>query len=366
MKKLRIAEIAPLFERVPPKRYGGTERVVSTLTEELVERGHEVTLFASGDSITSANLVSVYPRSLRETRMDYHNLNDLILLNIGNAYRMQDRFDIIHDHNGIFGLPAADNSITPVVMTLHGPFTMTNRRAYGTLNRPSLVAISRAQAAFAPKSARLAGIVYNGLKMDSYPFSANPENYLLVVGRISMEKGTHIAIEVAQELDIPLIIAAKLDNVDLNYFETYIRPKLTGNVRWIGEVDEKRRNELMKNALCFLHPVTWHEPFGLTLIEAMACGCPIVAFGKGSIPEVVADGVTGFVASDLYEMIEMVRAIDQISRIKCRQYALENFNEKRMADGYERVYAEVLKKGIFNSFSKVDSEIELGHSLGKA
>jgi len=158
-----------------------------------------------------------------------------------------------------------------------------------------------------------------------------------------MEKGVHLAIEVAQYLNLPLIIAAKLDSVDMAYFNEYVGPKLSDNlIKWVGEVDEGERNKLMKNALCFLHPITWEEPFGLTLIEAMACGCPVVAIGKGSVAEIVEDGKTGFVVSDVYEMIEVVKNIDKIRRYTCREYVLANFNSRRMADEYEKIYYKVL------------------------
>ena len=192
-----------------------------------------------------------------------------------------------------------------------------------------------------------AGTVYNGLAMEDYPFSDKDEGYLLFVGRISMEKGVHFAIEVAQYLNLPLTIAAKLESIDMPYFQEYVGPRLSDQIKWVGEVEEEERNKLMSKALCFLHPITWREPFGLTMIEAMACGCPVVAFNKGSIPEIIKDGETGYVVNDVDEMIEAVKKIKSISRAKTRDYALKNFNSKIMAKGYERVYKEVIvhKKG---------------------
>ncbi len=234
---MKIAQIAPLAERIPPKKYGGTERVVHALTEELVQRGHEVTLFASGDSLTSAKRISVYPRSLREAKLkDTYSTNVFTMLNIGVAYYMQEQFYIVHDHNGILGLSTANIARTPVVMTMHGPFTIENRVVYQTLLRPHQVTISRAQGYAVPKLHH-AGTVYNGLPLTHYPFSAEHDNYLLFVGRISLEKGVHYAIETARSLDLPLIIAAKLDDVDVPYYQHYIEPYLSDRVRWIGEVD---------------------------------------------------------------------------------------------------------------------------------
>lgn len=341
---MKIAQIAPIIERVPPKKYGGTERVVHGLTEQLVKMGHEVTLFASGDSITTAKLISVYPKALREAKVsDLYGLNIYTLLNIGLAYEHRRDFDIIHDHTGHLSLPAANVSDVPVVMTMHGPFTLEVRRAFRTLRNPHLVTISRSQSYPAPEL-NYAGNVYNGLRMEHYPFSKDHDGYLLFVGRLSMEKGVHHAIRVAQELDKELIIAAKLDPIDKAYFREYVEPMLSDQIRWIGEVDEEERNKLMSRAYCFLHPVTWREPFGLTLIEAMACGCPVVAFDKGSIPEIIIHGETGFVVPDLETMLDAVANIDNIDRKKCRDHALTNFSDSKMAQGYEEIYKKILNE----------------------
>ncbi len=346
---MRIAQIAPIAERVPPKKYGGTERVIYALTEELVKRGHEVTLFATGDSQTSAKLVSVFPTSLREAKTkDLYGMNTYSSMNNGLAYAMQKEFDVIHDHNPHLGLAAANIATTPVVMTWHGPYNQEMQEYFRLLNRVNLVSISKSQALRA--NLPFAGNVYNGLDMQNYPFSAKPNDYLLFVGRIDVEKGTHIAIDVAVRLKKKLIIAAKLDD-DIphihNYFVRQIKPRLARHkdlVQWVGEVDEPQRNELMKNALCLLHPVTWPEPFGLVLIEAMACGTPVVALNLGSIPEVVEHGKTGFVAKNFGELLEGVRNIGTINRTYCREYALNRFSAKQMAIGYESVYQQVILK----------------------
>lgn len=341
---MRIAQIAPIIERVPPQKYGGTERVVYALTEQLVKRGHDVTLFASGDSQTSAKLISVFPKALREARLlDIYGLNTWTLLNIGLAYKMQGQFDIIHDHTGHIGLPLANISQTPAVITLHGPFTTDNKAMFKVLDRHFLVTISHAQM---PKNLKLTnhlGTVYNGLEMSRYPFSKKDKGYLLFVGRISMEKGVHHAITVAQHLNLPLIIAAKLESFDMPYFQEYVGPRLSDQIRWVGEVDETERNKLMSQALCSLHPVTWAEPFGLTMIEAMACGCPVVAMNKGSIPEIVVDQKTGFIVEDVDEMIEAVQKIRSIRRESCRKHALKNFCAGKMAEGYENIYRRILQ-----------------------
>jgi glycosyltransferase involved in cell wall biosynthesis len=342
---MRIAQIAPLIERVPPVTYGGTERVVHALTEELVRRGHDVTLFASGDSITSAKLRSVYPRALREARLkdSLYGVAHWSLLSTGLAYAAQDEFDVIHDHVVPFSLPIANLATTPVVATMHGAFSLEARRMFQALRGPNIVTISNAQL-FGAADINHAGTVYNGLPMKDYVFSDVPDDYLLYVGRISMEKGVHLAIDVAQALDMPLVIAAKVDVADREYFREYVEPRLSPRIQWIGEVSGEKRNELMSKAKCFLHPVLWREPFGLTLIEAMACGCPVVAFRRGSIPEVIEDGKTGFVVDGVEEMIMAVDSIDSIDRNYCRLYALEQFSEKRMTDGYEEIYRRLTEK----------------------
>lgn len=339
---MKIAQIAPIAERVPPKKYGGTERIVSALTEELLKRGHEVTLFASGDSITHAKLESVFPRGLREAHFkDIYGTNNWTLLNMGLAYELQDDFDIIHDHLAPISVPTANIATTPVVMTMHGPFTADNRRIFQTLRNPYIVTISQSQAYPVP-SMNHAGTVHHGLPMQDYPFGEEPEGYLLIVGRICMEKGTHLAIEVAVQLDRPLIIAAKLESTDRAYFREYVEPRLSDRIRWVGEVDEEERNRLMSKADCLLHPVTWREPFGLVIIEAMACGCPVVGFNRGAVPELIETGKTGFVVEDIEGMIDAVQSIDSISRAACREHALKNFSVERMASEYEEIYANIL------------------------
>ncbi len=346
---MRIAQIAPIIERVPPKKYGGTERVVHALTEELVKRGHDVTLFASGDSQTSAKLVSVYPRSLREARFDeIYGANHLSMLSVGLAYAQHKEFDVIHDHNWTLSLPTANLvKDTSVVMTHHGPFPPHVRRMFEELRGPSVVTISRSQASQVPGINHV-GTVYNGLDLNDYPFSATDDGYLLWVGRFDLEKAPHLAIDVARYLDMPLILAGKLEAMPAyeNYFNEYIRPKLGDGVTWVGEVGEAERNKLMSRAKAFLHPVMWPEPFGLTMIEAMACGAPVIGFGRGSIPEVVKHGVSGFVVDDVEGMISAVENISLIDRFECRAHVLENFSAEKMADGYEDVYYKLLCKNL--------------------
>lgn len=341
--KLRIAQIAPLWNRIPPKEYGGTERVVSVLTEELARRGHDVTLFATEDSITSARLISTYPKSLNEAGIKNPAVaNEIILQHVGTAYKMQSQFDIIHDHIGSI----AGNFVkTPVVVTLHGPITPTKRKLYELFDKPYYVSISKSQIKYFP-NINIAGTVYNGLPMEHYPFKKKDKGYLLFVGRISKLKGVHHAVEVAETLSLPLIIAATLHARDVAYFKKYIKPRLSDKIRWVGEVGEEERNDLMSNALCLLNPITWKEPFGLTMIEAMACGCPVIAFNKGSIPEVIENGKTGFIVNDVGEMISAVKRIKEIRREEARRFSLNTFSAKAMADRYEEIYYSIFESNL--------------------
>ncbi|MBI3342283.1 glycosyltransferase, partial [Candidatus Curtissbacteria bacterium] len=238
---------------------------------------------------------------------------------------------------------------TPTLMTWHGPYDDQITHLFATLSKPYLVSISDSQRQKVPYL-NFVGTVYNGLDMASYPFSARDQGYLLYVGRIDPDKGVHFAMDTAIKLNRKLILAAKLDNKIPHlkkYFQRYIKPRLEKYphlLKWIGEVNEKQRNTLMSHALCFLHPVTWQEPFGLTLIEAMACGCPVVAFNNGSIPEIIKNGKTGYVVENLKEMVNAVKNIEKIKRIDCRNHSLQNFNSQKMAQGYEDVYYQILNR----------------------
>lgn len=265
------------------------------------------------------------------------------MMHIGVAYKHQEEFDLIHDHNGFISLPTAQIANTPVIMTYHGYFSETISDIHRKLDKPGIVSISKSQVA-SISGLNVIGTVYNGQNMDVFPFSENHDGYLLFAGRISKEKGVHFAIEAAKRLKLPLIIAAKLDIVDKAYFKKHIEPNLGGNIRWIGEVDNDERNELMTKAMCFLHPITFKEPFGLTMIESLACGCPVVAFNKGSVPEIIQNGINGFVVDDLDGMIEGIRNIGIIDRSSCRASVISKFNVKQMVDGYEAIYEKVLKQ----------------------
>jgi glycosyltransferase involved in cell wall biosynthesis len=342
---MKIAVIAPPLERVPPRKYGGTERVVYELVEGLVRKGHDVTLFASADSITSAKLSSLYDTSLREQNIKEPSLTACILAHLGVAFDRQAEFDIIHDHNIYVSVPTAHLATTPTIVTLHYSFDKFNQELFQHLRRPHYVAISHSQATALP-GLPIDAVIHNGLSMEHYPFSEQHDGYLLYVGRMSEQKGPHLAIEVAKRLNLPLIMAAKVNANERKFFKEKIKPHLGDQIQWIGEVDEKKRNKLMAKAMCLLHPVLWPEPFGLTLIEAMACGAPVVAFGRGSIPEIIQNGKTGYVVHDTDQMVAAVQRIDVISRKECREHALQNFSAKKMVDAYEKLYTEIIEKKV--------------------
>ncbi len=337
---MRIAQLAALIERVPPKRYGGIERFVHYLTEELVRRGHDVTLFATADSETKGKLVSSAPHPLRE--MHVADTAAFTLLNVAKVYNNAKDFDIIHNQLDYYALPTAHLSPTPTVTTLHGPVTLESRHIYEEYKHLNFVSISNAQQKKAGHLNWRANI-YHGIPAEDFPYNGKPKDYLLFVGRISLEKGTHIAMDVAMALNKKLIIAAKLDKDDVDYFNKYVAPRLYNeNVHWVGEVNDQERNKLTSEALCMLHPVTWPEPFGLTMIEAMVTGCPVIAFKEGSIPEVVADKETGFVVEKKKDMIKAVKKIGTISRKECRRHVERKFNLKHMVDAYEKLYDEIV------------------------
>ncbi len=340
---MRIAMVAPLEIRVPPVAYGGTELVVSLLTEELVRRGHKVTLFASGDSITRAELVSVCPRFLRGTARDRSILN---MLNVVSCLERAGEFDVIHNHTAPEGLAMASLVETPMLTTLHGAlqgdYVLLFHKYAGWYNT-----ISRSAKSLLPPKERFAGVVYNAIDCSAYPFNgADREDFLLYLSRISPEKGTHLAIEVARRLGQRLIIAGNVDTPDQEYFQTQVLPQVDGDlVRYVGEADWHLKQELFCRARCLLAPITWPEPFGLFLVEAMACGCPVVALNRGAVPEVVKHGLSGWVVDSLDEMVEAVNKVDEIDPVACRDHVEKQFNVSRMVDDYLTVYQSIAEGG---------------------
>jgi glycosyltransferase involved in cell wall biosynthesis len=336
---MRIAQIAPLYESVPPKLYGGTERVVSYLTEELIRLGHDVTLFASGDSITSATLNASHPTSLRLDRTCKDQLSPHILM-IERAVQAACTFDILHFHVAPLHFPVVRRlPDVPHITTLHGRLDMPELvPLYAEYRDIPMASISDTQRAPLP-DAHWAGTVHHGLPLSMLKFNANPSNYLAFLGRICPEKRVDRAIAIAKATDTPLRIAAKVDAVDREYFEREIRPLLDHPlVEFIGEIGESEKNDFLGNAKALLFPIDWPEPFGLVMIEAFACGVPVVAFRGGSVDEVVEEGVTGFIVEGLDQAIEATRAVDRINRRVCRATFETRFSATRMARQYVQLY----------------------------
>ncbi|HKE01336.1 MAG TPA: glycosyltransferase family 4 protein [Planctomycetota bacterium] len=335
---MRIAQVAPLYESVPPKKYGGTERVVSYLTEELVARGHDVTLFASGDSVTKAKLVAGSPRSLRLDSGCVDRLAHHVLLLEQVARRAGD-FDVIHFHVDYLHFPLSRCAGLLNVTTLHGRLDLPDLPAiYREFAEMPVVSISDNQRVPLPH-ARWVATVHHGLPPDLYRFHDAPGRYLAFIGRISPEKGVDRAIEIAARAGAELRIAAKVDDVDREYFERVVKPLLAQpHVEFLGEVGEPEKEELLGNARALLFPIDWPEPFGLAVIEAMACGTPVVAFRRGSLPEIVVDGVSGFLVDDAEQAVAAVERVGRLDRRMCRDAFEERFAVGRMADDYLRVY----------------------------
>jgi glycosyltransferase involved in cell wall biosynthesis len=340
---MKIAQVAPLYERVPPQLYGGTERVVSYLTEELVRQGHEVTLFASGDSITSAELVPICANALR---LDDSVIDPLAyhVLQLERVFCRAGDFDIIHFHTDYLHFPLSRLFMEPHITTLHGrldlPDLVPLYRVFGDM---PTVSISAAQREPLPWI-NWQGTVYHGLPLDLYRSYPEPGEYLAFLGRISPEKRVDRAIEIAVRLDMPLKIAAKVSKADRDYFEVEIRPLLAHPlVDFVGEIGEAEKNDFLGNAYALLFPIDWPEPFGLTMIEAMACGTPVVAFSCGSVPEIVDPGVTGFVVDSMDEAVQAASDVSSLSREGCRQTFEERFSAKRMAEDYVAIYQSILQ-----------------------
>jgi len=338
---MRIAQIAPLAEPVPPEMYGGTERVVSLLTEELVRRGHEVTLFASGDSETAARLVAVTPEALRLTGEDVDPYVSL-MLELGMVFDGADQFDVIHSHVDYFALPFARHVRTPVVTTLHGRLDLPGLPTiYGRYSEAPVVSISDNQREPLP-GANWAATVYNGTDLTRFTFNETGGDYFAFVGRICPEKNIEGAIDIARRTGVPLRIAAKVDPVDADYHESVVKPLMDSRqVEFLGELGDEDKDELLGSARALLFPVDWPEPFGLAMTEAMACGTPVLALRRGSVPEVVEDGVTGFVRDSEDELAAVAHDVDRLSRRACRQRVERHFSVDVMTDGYEAVYQRV-------------------------
>jgi glycosyltransferase involved in cell wall biosynthesis len=340
---MRIAQIAPLTEAVPPPLYGGTERVVSWLTEELVALGHEVTLFASGDSKTTARLESFWPKALRLDG-SIRDQNALHMAMLEHVYRRAHEFDLLHFHLDYYPFSLFSRQQTPFVTTLHGRLDLPEHQPlFASFSRVPVVSISDSQRK-PVAHANFISTVHHGLPVNRLrPQPATP-SYLAFLGRISPEKRADIAIHIARRCGLPLKIAAKVDRADEDYFREDIAPLLTTpGVEFIGEIDDAQKQNFLSGAIALLVPIDWPEPFGIVMIEAMACGCPVIAFNRGAVPEIVEDGVTGFIVEDEIEAAEAVSKVGQLSRRAIRRRFEQRFTSRRMAEEYVSLYRSLIE-----------------------
>ncbi|EHQ53672.1 glycosyl transferase group 1 [Ectothiorhodospira sp. PHS-1] len=334
---MKIAQVSPLYESVPPKLYGGTERVVCYLTEALIDKGHDVTLFASGDSETRARLVAGAPQALRlagcRDTYSYH------MIQLDQVLAQAEEFDLIHFHVDYLHFPASRFLTTPHLTTLHGRLDIPELwPLYNHFRQVPVVSISDAQRRPLP-FANWQGTVYHGLPENLYRFNPAKGEYLAFLGRISPEKRADRAIEIAIRSEMPLKIAAKVDEADREYFEARIRPLLSHPlVELLGEINDRDKQDFLGNARALLSPIDWPEPFGLVMIEAMACGTPVIAYRQGSVPEVMEDGRTGFIVDSIEQAVEAVHRLDDVPRKDCRKVFETRFSAQAMADSYWELY----------------------------
>lgn len=340
---MKIAILAPFEESVPPKKYGGTELVVYNLTEQLIRMGNDVTLLASGDSKTSAGLEAIFPQSIRSlsNSQDMKIRDTLKYMGIGKiiSYLRKNKFDVIHNHIGWRILPFQDVVDSPMVTTLHGPLDVPyQKKVYGAYKNSNFISISLNQRLPMPQLNYIAN-VYNGIETEKFRFNNKPEDYFVFLGRMSPEKGPVQAIEIARKAGVRLLMAAKVDLVDKNFFETQVRPLIDGEqIKFIGEVNHKEKVELLGNAKALIAPIQWEEPFGLFFIEAMICGTPVITMRRGSTSEIIINNKTGFICETVDEASEKIKMMEEIKRKDCHNHVKNNFSSEKMAKEYMKTY----------------------------
>jgi glycosyltransferase involved in cell wall biosynthesis len=350
---MKIAQVAPLWESVPPKLYGGTERIVSYITEELVRMGHQVTLFASGDSDTAARLEAVCPQALRLNAGIFNRDAPMVMLQ-ERALGAEGDFDVIHSHLDFLGFPLARRNRQPVVTTLHGRLDLPELQpVFREYAEMPLVSISDAQRRPLPW-ANWEATIHHGLPAHLYTYHSQSQGYLAFLGRISPEKRPDHAIELAKRTGLPLRIAAKVDPADVQYYRSEIEPLLDHPlIEFVGEISDREKNDFVGNALALVCPYDWPEPFGLVLIEALACGTPVLAYRRGSIPEIIEHGTTGFVSENLSEMVAAVERLGEIDRERCRATFDQRFTADRMARDYVALYERIIEERLAVATTKI-------------
>ena len=356
MKKLRIAQVVSLQESVPPKGKNGLEFVVHYLTEELVKRGHEVTLFATKDSKTKARLIDVLPYPAAKRRIFDWSATDYSFAAITKAIEMSEEFDVIHTHLGAGAFYFADLINTPLVETIHSPVRKISKKYLPKKNiqskylKDKLRRYKKAYHVFVSKNQKKNAflksnnvVVHNGIDLEEFKFKEKAEDYFLYLGYVTPDKGAHWAVKAARRARVKLKLAGSYRYCE-KYFEEEIKPYLKkGQIEYVGVVNPVRRNKLLGGAKAILVPLQWEEPFGLIMIEAMACGTPVIGFNKAAVPEIVKDGKTGFIVKDFKEMAKAVRRVGEINRFDCRAHVEKYFSVERMVDRYEGVYKKAIR-----------------------
>ncbi|MGV2828689.1 glycosyltransferase family 4 protein [Myxosarcina sp. GI1(2024)] len=348
---MRIAQIAPLWERVPPPAYGGTELIVSLLSDELVRRGHEVTLFATGDSQTLAKLKSCSARPLRSLGISHQESEVYHTLQLNKVFERASEFDLIHSHVDYAAFPYVNLVNIPTLHTIHGIILPHAEPLWRDAREQNFISISDAQRR-KDLGLNYVATIYNGIDINIFPFYPQPANppYLAFLGRIAPEKGPHLAIEIARRTGWQLKMAGKVDPVDREYFEAKVKPFIDGNqIEFLGEANHQQKCELMGGAVATLFPITWSEPFGLVMAESMAVGTPVIAMDLGSTREVIEDGKTGFLCRNVEECIAALDRLGEIDRLSCRDRTAANFSVAHMVDGYEAVYQQLIAKRFANN-----------------
>lgn len=348
MKKLKIAQVAPMWFPIPPKKYGGIEWIVYHLCEGLEKLGHDVTLFASGDSNVPCKLSATYPKSLIEDGISWND-QTYNMLNLSRAYERSSEFDIIHTHIDLWDIYFAPLVKTPSIHTIHNPLYSSRKddsrlTMFGKFKDNNYVAISNSHRKLSRAKINFVDTIYNGIKMSDFKFNPKPENHFIWCARIDKYKGIENAIKIAQKAKVKLILAGRLDPTQKDYFNSKIKPHLGKNIKYIGEYSFEEKSEFFGSAKALLYPIEWHEPFGLNMVESMACGTPVIAYNKGSVPEVVKDGKTGFVVENISEAVKALKKIDQIDRKSCREWVQEKFSTEVMVSNYEKAYYDIIKK----------------------
>ncbi|MBI3255453.1 MAG: glycosyltransferase family 4 protein [Candidatus Andersenbacteria bacterium] len=344
---MKIAILSTIEESVPPVKYGGIEVVVANLAEGLVKKGHDVTLFGTGDSKTSAKLVPLVPKAIRRLpeakSTEIREMWKHISISQALSAIKEEHFDIIHSHTSFYYVPFAMHAAAPSVTTLHGSLEApVDNFVFPQFPDHNYISISNNQREPLPQLNYVA-TVYNGIDVNKFTPLYEPGKYLAFLGRIMPDKGIDEAIKVARHTGLPLKIAAKIDPYDQEYYDQVIKPQIDGqSIEYLGEVDHAGKNELLKNAIALLFPILWREPFGLVMAEAMACGTPVIGLRRGSVEEVVSNGETGFVVDTMEEMVEAVKKISTIKRELCRQRAEANFSMDTMISGYEAAYKKII------------------------